>query len=584
LPDNPREGTAMLQYKILKDENDDIVIEVDSDGFALLHNPILNKGSAFTLDERRLFNMDGFLPSAISTLEDQISRAYENFLKKPTDIERYIFLRGLQDRNEVLFYALITKYLNEMIGIIYTPTVGDACKTYSHIFRYTRGIFLSPENIDRADDIFQSLPYGKIKVIVVTDSEGILGIGDQGIGGMGIPIGKLSLYIAGAGINPSNCLPITLDIGTDNLELQNDPLYLGSRQRRLRGEKYFEFVDMFIEAVRRNFPDSLVQWEDFSKQNAFTLLDKYRDNLMSFNDDIQGTGAVVLAGIKGAMRVIDGRLTEQTFVIYGAGAAGIGVARQIHSDLVGQGLSAQDAYDRIYLLDSRGLLHDGRGGVEEYKRSFSKPAAIMAQWKLSSDAAPGLEDIVANAHPTVLLGLSAQAGSFSEKIVKGMNEHCPRPVIFPLSNPTSKAEATPENICRWTGGAAVVATGSPFPDVDYQGRVLKVGQGNNVFIFPGVGLGTLAVKAKVVTNEMFSAASSTLAGLVSDFRLKLNCVYPPIEDLHEVSLKIAVAVAQTAMDQGVATRPQVPELLEKTIRARMWVPSYARLTKGVHCR
>ena len=574
----------MLQYKILKDENDDIVIEVDSDGFALLHNPILNKGSAFSLEERRLFGMDGFLPSAISTLEDQIGRAFENYQKKPTNIERYIFLRGLQDRNEVLFYALISKHLSEMISIIYTPTVGEACQTYSHIFRYTRGLFLSPENIARADEIFQSLPYGKIKVIVVTDSEGILGIGDQGIGGMGIPIGKLSLYIAGAGINPSNCLPITLDIGTDNVELQNDPLYLGSRQRRLRGERYFEFVDRFVEAVRRNFPDALVQWEDFSKQNAFTLLDKYRQNLTSFNDDIQGTGAVVLAGIKGAMRVIEGKLTEQVFVIYGAGAAGIGVARQIHADLVHQGLSPQDAYARIYLLDSRGLLFEGRDGVDEYKASFRKPAATVERFGLPPGSSPGIEDVVSHARPTVLLGLSGQPGSFTENIIKGMKEHCPRPVIFPLSNPTSKAEATPEDIYRWTEGSAVVATGSPFPDVDFQDRVFKIGQGNNVFIFPGVGLGTLAVKAKIVTDEMLSIASSTLAELVSDFRLNLGCVYPPIEDLHSVSLKIAVAVAQTAMDQGVARRPLVPELLEEAIKARMWVPKYARLTRGIHCR
>lgn len=570
----------MLHYKILKDENDELIIEVDSDGYELLHNPMLNKGTAFSPEERRLFNIDGFLPTAVSTLEAQLLRAYENYQNKPSDIERYIFLRSLQDRNEVLFYALLNKHLGEMINIIYTPTVGKACQTYSHIFRWTRGIFLSPENIDRVDAIFASLPYRNIEVIVVTDSEGILGIGDQGIGGMGIPVGKLSLYVAGAGINPANCLPITLDVGTDNAGLHSDPLYLGMRQRRIRGERYFEFVDQFVQAVKRHFPNVLLQWEDFSKQNAHSLLHKYRDELPSFNDDVQGTGAVVLAGIMGAARITGKPLAEQIYVIHGAGAAGVGVARQILAALVGEGLSPQAAGDRVFIIDSRGLLLEGRADVEEYKLVFCKPLALLQQWGWKDAGAPHLLDVVRNARPDVLLGLSGQGGAFNEEVVREMRKGCERPMIFPLSNPTSNAEAIPEDVYRWTEGAAIVATGSPFPDVNYAGRVFKVGQGNNVFIFPGVGQGALAVKAKVVTDEMLTVAARTLAGLVSDFRLNLNCVYPPIEDLHEVSLQVAVAVARTAMEQGVARKPIVPELLEETVRAKMWVPKYARLTRG----
>ncbi len=570
----------MLHYKMLTDEKGQIVVEVDFDGFEILHNPILNKGTAFTREERRLFNLDGFLPPAVCSLEEQAVRSYENYLNKPTDIERYIFLRSLQDRNEVLFYALLNAHLKEMIGIIYTPTVGQACQKYSHIFRYTRGIFLSPDNIDRVDNVFRSLPYRNIEAIVVTDSEGILGIGDQGIGGMGIPVGKLSLYVAGAGFNPANCLPVTLDVGTDNIELLNDPLYLGTRQRRLRGERYFDFVDKFAQAVKRNFPHALLQWEDFSKQNAFTLLDKYRNDIPSFNDDVQGTGAVVVSGIKGALRIKKEELVDQTFVIFGAGAAGIGVARQIQAALQRKGLAEKEARERIFVLDSNGLLLEGRTHREDYKFPFSRSRELLQRWGVPAAENVYLSQVIEWARPTVLLGLSGAAGAFTEDIVRAMKQHCPQPVIFPLSNPTSKAEATPENVIDWTDGTAIVATGSPFPDVNYDGRVFKIGQGNNVFIFPGVGLGAIAVRARIVTDEMLTAASVCLARLTSEPRLNLHCVYPPIIGLHDVSLAVAVAVARKAMEQGVAARPIVPEILEETIRSKMWVPRYPRFTRG----
>ncbi|MFH1434635.1 MAG: NAD-dependent malic enzyme [Pseudomonadota bacterium] len=570
----------MLRYRILKDEDGSDVFEVDSDGFELLHNPILNKGDAFPSAERRLFRIDGFLPPAVATLEKQIARSYENYRMKPSDIEKYIFLRSLQDRNETLFYALLLEHLEEMIPVVYTPTVGQACQNYSHIFRFARGIFLSPGNIGSADEIFRSLPYKNIEMIVATDSEGILGIGDQGVGGMGIPIGKLSLYVAGAGINPANCLPVTLDAGTNNEDLLRDPLYMGIKQRRLQGEPYLLFIDKFVEAVRRNFPRAVLQWEDFSKQNAATLLDKYRESLPSFNDDIQGTGAVALAGIRGALRIKGEKLSDQVFVVYGAGAGGIGVIRQITSALVLEGLPEKEALGKIFIIDSKGVVFEGRGGIEDYKRPFCKPPGFSEGWDLRNPDRITLLETVKNAKPTVLIGLSGRAGDFTREIILAMLEHCEQPILFPLSNPTSRAEAVPSDLFLWTKGRAIVATGSPFPDVNYEGRIFKAGQGNNAFIFPGLGLGALIVKAKTITDEMFDAASKKLAELVSQFRLDLRCVYPPIEDLRRVSREIAVAVALAAMDRGVAANPIAPELLEQQVSSKMWVPRYCRFTRG----
>lgn len=570
----------MLRYRILKDEDGSDVFEVDSDGFELLHNPILNKGAAFPAAERRLFRIEGFLPPVVTTLEKQIARSYENYCLKSSDIEKYIYLRSLQDRNETLFYALILEHLEEMIPIVYTPTVGQACQKYSHIFRFTRGIFLSPSNIDSANEIFRSLPYKNIEMIVATDNEGILGIGDQGVGGMGIPIGKLSLYVAGAGINPANCLPVTLDVGTNNEDLLNDPLYMGIKRRRLQGDKYLLFVNKFVEAVKRNFPMAVLQWEDFSKQNAATLLDKYRESLPSFNDDIQGTGAVVLSGIRGALRIKCEKLSGQVFIIYGAGAGGIGVIRQIYSALLLEGLSEKEALERIFVIDSKGVVFECREGIEEYKMPFCKPPDFAEGWGLQNPDRITLLDTVKNAKPTVLIGVSGRPGDFTREIILAMLEHCEQPILFPLSNPTSRAEAVPSDLYQWTKGRAIVATGSPFPDVNYEGRIFKVGQGNNAFIFPGLGLGALVVRAKTITDEMFDAASKRLAELVSEFRLNLRCVYPPIEDLRRVSREIAVAVAAAAMDRGVAANPIAPELLEQQVSSRMWVPRYSRFTRG----
>jgi len=570
----------MLHYRIYKDETGEVV-EIDTDGMELLHNPILNKGSAFSTDERKLFRIEGYLPPAVSTLDMQVERRYEGFSDKDSDLEKYIYLRSLQDRNETLFYALLLKHLGEMIPIVYTPTVGLACQMFSHIFRFTRGVFLSPDNISNIDEIFHSLPYRNIEMIVATDSEGILGLGDQGVGGMGIPVGKLSLYTGGAGIHPANCLPVTLDVGTDNEELLKDPLYLGVRRNRIRGGEYLSFVDRFVQGVKKNFPNAVLQWEDFSKQNAFTLLDKYRDDVPSFNDDIQGTGAVVLAGIRGAVRVAGTDLTDQIFAILGAGAGGIGVARQIHRGLVADGLTPEEARNRIYVLDSRGVVYEGRKGVDEYKKEFSREAEFAQGWSLESSDQISLLDLTRNDGITVLIGLSGVAGSFSEDVVKAVAGNTERPVIFPLSNPTAFTEAAPEDIYRWTDGKAIVATGSPFPDVKFGKKTFTVGQGNNVFIFPGVGLGALTVGASVITDDMITAAARRLSEIIPQDHLDINCVYPHPQELREVCIEIAVAVAGMAIQQGVAQKPVDQAKLEECVRSRMWVPEYAKYTRGV---
>ena len=570
----------MLHYRIYKDEDGEEVVEIDTDGMELLHNPILNKGTAFTTEERKLFRIDGYLPPAVSTLDMQVERRYEGFAAKNSDLEKYIYLRSLQDRNETLFYALLLRHLGEMIPIVYTPTVGLACQMFSHIFRFTRGVFLSPENISHIDEIFHSLPYRNIEMIVATDSEGILGLGDQGVGGMGIPVGKLSLYTGGAGIHPAHCLPVTLDVGTNNEELLKDPLYLGIKRNRIRGEEYLSFVDQFVQGVKRNFPNAVLQWEDFSKQNAFTLLDKYRDETPSFNDDIQGTGAVVLAGIKGAMRLGESSLTDQVFAILGAGAGGIGVARQIHRGLVAGGLSTEDARNRIYVLDSKGVVHDGQERVDEYKKEFSREAGFAQGWSLEGADQITLLDLARNTGISVLIGLSGVAGSFSEDVVRAVAENAERPVIFPLSNPTAFTEAVPEDIYRWTDGKAIVATGSPFPDVKFGKKTFTVGQGNNVFIFPGVGLGALTVGANVITDDMVTAAARRLSEIIPQDHLDINCVYPHPRELREVCTEIAVAVAKVAMEQGVAKKPVDPNNLEECVHSRMWVPEYARYTRG----
>jgi len=563
----------MSHYRVKYDSDNNPYLEVDQSGSDLLHNPLLSKGTAFSERERHEFGLMGLIPPHISTMQEQLGRVYENFKSKNNNIERYIHLRALQDRNETLFYALLNDHAQEMIPIIYTPTVGEAVQKGSHIYRHSRGLYISPSNIESFEEMVDNLPSQNIDVIVVTDNQGILGIGDQGIGGMGIPIGKLSLYTLGAGINPSACLPICLDVGTDNEALLDDPLYLGHKHKRYTGEAYDRFIDRFVEKITKNYPAAILQWEDFSKQNAFSNLDRYRDKCLSFNDDIQGTGAVVIAGVMGGMKIIDEPLEEQRFLVFGAGAGGIGVARQIMNSLMARGVSESEASSLIYTVDSKGLIMLGRAGLENYKIGLAKDPGVVDGWNVRDKQRITLEDVVENAKITVLLGTSGQPGMFTKSIVEKMCDNTHSPLIFPLSNPTPKAEATPVDIYKWSRGRAIVVTGSPFDDVELDGRTYRIGQGNNVFIFPGVGLGALAAKACSITNEMFTAAANRLADMMPPDARESHCVYPQISDLCKVSEHIAVAVYNTAVKQGVAAPPPDVDPLS-AIRARKWKPVY----------
>ncbi|MGH7163106.1 MAG: NAD-dependent malic enzyme, partial [Planctomycetota bacterium] len=502
-------------------------LSVRERGQALLRNPLLNKGTAFPDDERDAFGLRGLLPARVFTIEEQVPRVCEAYRSFSTDIDRNIYLSSLQDRNETLFYRLVSEHLEEMTPTIYTPVVAEACRHWSHIWRRARGIYLTPGDRGRMGRVLANSPVDPA-VIVVTDNERILGIGDQGAGGMGIPIGKLSLYTLGGGIHPARCLPVSLDVGTDNGDLLKDPLYIGWRHPRLRGEEYWSFVDEFVTAVKSCFPQVLLQWEDFGKNTSFRHLEAHRDSIASFNDDIQGTAAVSVAGLLGAMRLLRARLSEQTVVLLGAGSAGVGISRLIVDAMVEEGAERAEARDRIYTLDSQGLVVQGRPGLDAHKREFAVDPRRIASWGATGDRIPLIE-VVRRAKPTVLFGVSGQADVFTEDVVREMVKYAPRPIILPLSNPTSCAEARPVDLIRWTDGRAIVATGSPFDDVLFSGRRYRIGQGNNVFIFPGVGLGTIVAKARRVTDGMFLAGAQALARCVGDDLIAMGSVYPRIE-------------------------------------------------------
>lgn len=570
---------GMSHYEIITDESGAVSLQIDQKGADLLHNPLLNKGTAFSERERHEFGLLGLLPPHISTLDEQVDRVYENYRHKENNLEKYVHLRALQDRNETLFYALLSRHVEEMTPIIYTPTVGEAVQKLSHIYRNARGLWISPESIDMMDEMAASLPSQKIDVIVVTDNQGILGIGDQGAGGMGIPIGKLSLYTLGAGVAPHACLPISLDVGTDNEALLDDPLYLGHKHKRYSGEAYDSFIEKFVGKVKKLYPNALLQWEDFSKQNAFSSLDHFRDKIFSFNDDIQGTGAVVMAGVLGAMKIIDEKLCDQRFLVFGAGAGGIGVARQARNTLMAnEGMTKDEAESKIFIVDSRGLLTADRKEIEEYKQDFAKSRTEVAGWKVLNENNISLEEVIENGKITILLGLSGQPGSFTRTVTDKMLDNCPHPLIFPLSNPTSKAEALPADIISWSNGRAIVATGSPFGEVKHNERTYRIGQGNNVFIFPGVGLGAIASGSTTITDEMFSAASNRLADMMPADARSSHCVFPNISDLHKVSEQVAMAVYKMAVEQGVATAPKDADPAER-IKNRMWTPVYLPLKR-----
>ena len=541
-------------------------------GPSLLEMPLLNKGSAFTPQERVEFNLIGLLPQNVETIEEQVARVFSQYNQCASDLDKHIYLRSIQDNNETLFFRLLDSHLDEMLPIIYTPTVGQACQEFSKIYRTHRGLFISYPERDRIDDILRSATKDRIKIIVVTDSERILGLGDQGIGGMGIPIGKLSLYTACGGISPAYTLPIVLDVGTNNQELLDDPMYMGWRHKRVTGKEYEDFVALFIDAVQRRWPDVLLQFEDFAQTNAMPLLEKYRDQLCCFNDDIQGTASVAVGTLLAACKAKNETLGQQRVVFLGAGSAGCGIAEHIIAAMVIEGLSEAEARKRVMMVDRFGLLTDSMDNLLDFQKNLAQKAGDVAGWS-SSDGYPELLDVVSNGKPTVLIGVSGQRGLFTEQIIREMHKHCAKPLVMPLSNPTSKVEVTPQEVLTWTNGDALVATGSPFAPVTVGDRTFHIAQCNNSYIFPGIGLGVIACKATRITDKMLMAASNALAECSPMVTGKGDAVLPPLKEIQDVSRKIALAVAKQAQADGVALET-TEEMLVEAIQRNFWMPNY----------
>ena len=542
-------------------------------GQHLLSDSLLNKGTAFTEQERDEFELHGLLPPRVASLDDQVWRRLQVLRGFATDLERYAFMRELQDTNETVFYALLTQNIEELLPIVYTPTVGAGCQHFSRLFRKPRGLFLSLPHKKRIRQILANPQFDHTDVIVVTDGERILGLGDQGAGGMGIPIGKLALYTACGGIHPSTTLPILLDVGTDGAACNADPIYIGWKHERVRGAEYDEFVEEFITAVTERWPHVLLQWEDFAKANATRLLERYRDRLCTFNDDIQGTAAVATGTLLSAIAVTGVPLTEQRIAIVGAGSAGCGIASLLLAAMVEAGLSAKEAARRFYMVDMDGLLVEGMNSIVPFQKPFVRERSVAASWTLDHPGRVLLADVMRNAKPTTLIGVSGQPGAFSEPIVRLMAEINRRPVIFPLSNPTSRAEAAPQDLERWSEGRAVIGTGSPFAPLMRGGRPFKVDQTNNSYIFPGVGLGAIAVQASRITDAMFMAAAKALAALSPARQDPNGNLLPPVTELRQISIAVARAVAVQAIKEGLTPGIDEDEI-DAAIAAKMWSPRY----------
>ena len=543
----------------------------------ILERPLLNKDTAFTQQERDWLGLRGLLPWGVATIDQQVMLELEHLRDKSTDLEKYIGLAALQDRNETLFYRLLLDHLEELAPIVYTPTVGDACRKFSHILRRARGLWITPEDVSRIPELLRNTGRAGIRLIVATDNERILGLGDQGAGGMGIPVGKLALYSAGAGVHPSLTLPVSLDCGTDNRDRLDDPLYMGYPKPRLRGPAYDAYIEAFVEAVSAVYPDALLQWEDFKQHNAIRLLDRYRHRITSFNDDIQGTAAVVAAGILAALRLRGEPMARQRLVFVGAGAAGIGIARLVEAIMRAEGAGPDDIRGAVMMADSRGLVFEGRDHLDDDKRPFALPSRELGHYGFEPASRYDLETVVRKVGPTFLIGTSGQAGVFTETAIREMAARTPVPVVFPLSNPTVNSEATPADVLRWSEGRALVATGSPFDPVQTGSGTRLIGQANNVFIFPGVGLATIASRATEVTDRMFLVAATTLAGLVSADRLAQGALYPQIADLRKISRAIAIEVAREVRDSGTSALMPDDDL-EAVVDAAMWTPGYQELT------
>ncbi|MDP2298516.1 MAG: NAD-dependent malic enzyme [Pseudolabrys sp.] len=561
----------MLSYS--RDKDDTFTLPAEMFGYRLLTDPRLNKGTAFTEEERSAFGLHGLLPPTVVKIEEQVTRRLQAFREFHTDLERYAFLRDLQDTNETLYYALLGQNVEELLPIVYTPTVGAGCASFSRLFRKPRGLFLSIPHRDQIRKILANPLFDKTEVVVVTDGERILGLGDQGAGGMGIPIGKLALYTACGGIDPATALPILLDVGTDNDDNLNDPLYIGWRHKRVRGEEYDSFIEEFVAALSERWPHVMVQWEDFAKGNATRLLERYRDRVCSFNDDIQGTAAVATGALLAAINVTGVPMHEQRIAILGGGSAGCGIAHLLMTAMIDAGLAPEDAARRFYLIDKDGLLVDGMPDIAPFQRPFLQPRVAIEHWNSGNPNRISLLDVIYNAKPTALIGVSAQTGAFNESVVRAMAKHNKRPIIFPLSNPSSCAEAKPADIERWSDGRAIIGAGSPFPPIKRNGQPFSVDQSNNSYIFPGVGLGAIATHARRITDKMFMAAAKALAEM-SPARAnpELNLL-PRVTKLREVAIAVAIAVGQQAHAEGL-TSGVAAGGIEDAVRAKMWTPRY----------
>ena len=547
--------------------------EVSKMDYELVDDPLLNKNLSFSAQERDDFNLYGLIPPHIETLEEQSNRCYQAFQRKETNIAKYIYLRALQDTSEVVFYHLLLSHLTEMLPVVYTPVVGEGCQKFSEIYRRPRGLFISYPHEDKIDKMLANPRFDSVKAIVVTDGERILGLGDQGAGGMGIPIGKLSLYTACAGVAPNATLPITLDVGTNNHDRLNDPMYIGWRNSRVRGDDYDRFIDSFVTAIKKRFPHVLLQWEDFAQQNANPILSRYRDQLCTFNDDIQGTAAVATGILLAAMPLTGMSLTQHRIAVFGAGSAGCGISNLLAQAMIDEGLSEKEAYERFYLIDRNGLLIEGAKNLLPFQEKFCQSQQNIANWQYANKNMVTLLDVVKNAKPTVLIGVSGQAGAFTEEIVRTMAASTERPIIFPLSNPNSVSEASPSDLVKWTNDKVIVGTGSPFPSVMRHGISKRIDQTNNAYIFPGMGLSLTAIKATRVTDKMFMAAAKALAACSPALQHIENNLLPSFEDIRQVSYKIALAVGKEAIVSGFATLPKNTSL-EELISNNVWTPKF----------
>lgn len=551
-------------------------LETTLRGAEVLSTPLLNKGVAFTQEEREELGLKGLLPPAVLTLEEQARRAYEQFSSQPDDLLKNVYLTALHDRNEVLFYRILTEHLREMLPIVYTPTVGVAIQRYSHEYRKPRGIYLSINDPSGIEDAFANIgaTAENIDLVVVTDGEGILGIGDWGVGGINIAIGKLAVYTAAVGIDPSRVLPVILDVGTNREELLNNPFYIGNRHPRITGEAYDEFIDTFVQAVNKQFPKALLHWEDFSSRNARKILDKYRHDVCTFNDDIQGTGAVSLAAVLSAVKASGVPLSEHRVVVFGAGTAGIGIADQVRDAMVRAGLSDEESHNRFWCIDRNGLVTDNMEDLLDFQIPYARKEAEVSDWKQNDVI--GLAEVVKHVKPTILIGTSTVAGAFKEEIIKEMASHVERPIILPMSNPTPLAEAKPADLIEWTEGKALVATGSPFEPVTYNGVTYVIGQSNNALIFPGLGLGTIVVRASVMTDGMFAAAAEAVASMV-DTSQPGAPILPEVEELRNISELVAIEVAKVAVAEGVARENLSDDDIKIAVKEAIWEPEYRQI-------